>query len=496
MWSSATIPGAWSYFTVYKPDGTALASTNFDNGAFGRATGTLDVINLPTTGTYSIQIDPYSANVGAVTLALKQDVSGTLAIGGAVTSTSLAPGQNGAYTFTGAVGQNLGLGVNGLVAGDSVFVTLSGPGGPLSDNCKVSSIPGFNCDFPKLLAAGTYTVRVDPQGTNATALALTLSSDLGGTLTLNAAASTFTTTRVGQNGRYTFAGTVGQNVTLLWTGSTIPGTWSFISVYKPDGSALNGGAAFGVGSNDSGALDLTNLPATGTYTVFIDPFRTSVGAVNVQIASEVTGTLAIDGATTSVSLAPGRNGRYTFTGTAGQRLGLGVSALATTPAGGSVVTIFSGPGGPLSANCKVATSNGFTCDFPTLPATGSYTVLMDPSGIRAANFILTLSNHITGTLTLNGAATTFATTRVGQDGRYTFTGTAGQNLTLLWSGSTIAGAYLNVNKPDGTLFRNGVIGSGSGTLSLVNLPVTGAYTIIIDPQSTVTGSVTLSLTNP
>ena len=60
---------------VYKPDGTALMypSTNFDNGAFGRATGTLDVINLPTTGTYSVQIDPYSANVGAVTLALKQD---------------------------------------------------------------------------------------------------------------------------------------------------------------------------------------------------------------------------------------------------------------------------------------------------------------------------------------------------------------------------------------------------------------------------------------
>jgi len=84
----------------------------------------------------------------------------------------------------------------------------------------------------------------------------------------------------------------------------------------------------------------------------------------------------------------------------------------------------------------------------------------------------------------------------GQNGRYAFTGTAGQNVTLLWSGSTIAGAYLIVNKPDGTAFRNGVIGSGSRTLSLVDLPVTGAYTMIIDPQNTVTGSVTLSLTNP
>ena len=196
------------------------------------------------------------------------------------------------------------------MAGDSVFVTLSGPGGPLSDNCKVSSIPGFNCDFPKLLAAGTYTVRVDPQGTNATALALTLSSDLGGTLTLNAAASTFTTTRVGQNGRYTFAGTVGQNVTLLWTGSTIPGTWSFISVYKPDGSSLNGGAAFGVGSNDTGALDLPICPlraltlSSSIHSAQAWGRSTSKSRVKLPARSHRRGD-------NEVSLAPGRNGRYT-----------------------------------------------------------------------------------------------------------------------------------------------------------------------------------------
>lgn len=494
LWSASTIPSGT--LTVYKPDGTLYPAAGFDNGAFGRATGTLDFTNVPMSGTYTVFVDPANANVGAITLALKQDVTGTLAIGGTATTASLAAGQNGTYTFTGAVNQTLGLGVSGLVAGDSVLVTLTGPSGLLNANCKVSSVPGFNCDFPKLVTAGSYTVRVDPQGTNATALTLTLSNDLTGTLVLNGAASTFSTTRIGQNGRYTFSGTIGQNVTLVWTGSTIAGTWSSIGIYKPDGTPLNGGALFGDGANGSGALDLINLPVTGTYTVFIDPFRTSVGAVSLQILSEVIGTLAIDGVTTSVSLTPGRNGRYTFTGTAGQNLGLGVSGLTTTPAGGSVVVSLSGPSGSLSANCKVPTSTGFTCDFVTLPATGTYTVLVDPSGVYAANLILTLSNDITGALTINGASSTFASTRVGQNGRYTFTGTAGQNLTLLWSGSTIAGAVLNVNKPDGTIFRNGVIGIGSGTLSLVNLPVTGAYTIIIDPQSTVTGSVTLNLTNP
>src|SRR5437899_11144707 len=52
----------------------------------------------------------------------------------------------------------------------------------------------------------------------------------------NAAATLFSTTRVGQNGRYTFSATQGQNAGVVWSGSTFAGIWSYIDVFRPDGT--------------------------------------------------------------------------------------------------------------------------------------------------------------------------------------------------------------------------------------------------------------------
>lgn len=500
LWTDATIPGVWSQLRIYKPDGIEFTNSYFDNGVNGRATGTIDFTNLPTTGTYTVFVDPYVTSVGNITLALKQDVAGTLLLDGAVTNISLAAGQNGNYTFTGFVGQTLGLGISNLVTtptGGVISGTVTSPNGVRVATCSSISVPGSNCNIDKLPAAGTYTVRIDPQGTNAITGTLTLSRDIGAAMTLNAAASTFTTTRVGQNGRYTFAGTAGQNVTLSWSGSTFPGFWSYFYILKPDGSNLNA-TNFADGSNGSGQFDLTNLPVTGTYTIFIDPLGVGTGLVNVQVLGDVAGTLAVDGATTAVALTSGQNGRYTFSGSSGQNLGLGVSSFTTTPAGGSVSVALVGPAGAISANCQGTTAPGFNCNFPSLPATGSYTVVVNPSGSYAANLTLSLSSDLVGTLTLNAAATNFSTLRAGQNGRYTFAATAGQNLTLLWSGGTFPGFYsvAYVYKPDGALLNSGIFAdgtSGNGQLDLNNLPATGTYSVVVDPNGAGTGSINLQI---
>jgi hypothetical protein len=67
-------------------------------------------------------------------------------------------------------------------------------------------------------------------------------------------------------------------------------------------------------------VDSAGLPLTGTYTIGIDA-GASTGSVAVKLdnASDVTGTITIDGPTVTVTTTtPGQDGRWTFSGPAGQ----------------------------------------------------------------------------------------------------------------------------------------------------------------------------------
>ncbi|MGH8583830.1 MAG: hypothetical protein ACREWG_13825 [Gammaproteobacteria bacterium] len=94
---------------------------------------------------------------------------------------------------------------------------------------------------------------------------------------------TFSTTRVGQNARYTFSGTAGQNQSLLFSANVFPG-YTYAYVYKPDGTYLtNTTLYYSSGAGTGTTLNLTNLPATGTYKVFITPPDVATGSLTVQI---------------------------------------------------------------------------------------------------------------------------------------------------------------------------------------------------------------------
>jgi hypothetical protein len=76
------------------------------------------------------------------------------------------------------------------------------------------------------------------------------------------------TLAMGQNGRYTFSGTAGASATVQITSivTSPAGKTLALVVLKPDGSTLNTAYA-----TTSFTLNLTNLPTTGSYTVFVDP---------------------------------------------------------------------------------------------------------------------------------------------------------------------------------------------------------------------------------
>jgi hypothetical protein len=308
---------------------------------------------------------------------------------------------------------------------------------------------------------------------------------------LDGTATTFQTTRAGQTGRYTFSGTAGQGLTLQATaGATFPnGIW--LNVYRPNGSQLT--STF-LNSNDNVKLDLAPLPVSGTYTVVVQPQGTNTGTVSLRLVSEATGTLTVDAPATSLSLGTAQNGRYTFDGNASDLIGLGVTALGTTPAGGAVRFEVVRPDGFSLWSASI--SGPTSAQLPALPLAGPYTLRAVPSETKAATFTLLLSRPLTGALTIDGAATSFQTTRAGQTGRYTFSGTAGQGLTLqATAGSTFPnGASVFVYRPNGSQLTSTFLNSNDDVkLDLAPLPVTGTYTVAVQPQGTSTGTVLLHL---
>jgi hypothetical protein len=74
----------------FNPDGTALQTPfEFDQNGHGTPTQV-----LPVTGTYSILLDPYYANVGNVTVHLSEDLASTININDSPVALNLRPGQN------------------------------------------------------------------------------------------------------------------------------------------------------------------------------------------------------------------------------------------------------------------------------------------------------------------------------------------------------------------------------------------------------------------
>jgi YD repeat-containing protein len=513
VFTNDTIPGTTSFY-VYKPDGTQLGnpySLSYTSGSPTRLS--VDLTNLPATGTYSVLIKPPATAVGSIDVRIWEEKTGALSSANNNSAAiSLEAGQNGRYSFSGTAGQGIGLGVTNLAMTPSGSLTLKvyKPDGSQLYTCSMSSSAlGGSCDpnpvSPQTLLPvdGTYTVFVDP-GSAAATLTLWLTADKTGTLTPEVT-QTFTSTRVGQNARYSFSGTAGQNLSLGFTGDTFPGTTSFY-VYKPDGTQLTTTSLYYSGSGNSvrTSLDLINLPANGTYRVFVTPSGTATGTLGVTLWTEQTGTLApANNNSATVSLEAGQNGRYSFSGTAGQGIGLGVTNLAMTPSGSLTLKVYK-PGNnttPLYTCSMSSSALGGSCDpnpvspQTLLPVDGTYTVFVDP-GSAAATLTLWLTADKTGTLTPE-VTQTFTSTRVGQNARYSFSGTAGQNLSLGFTGDTFPGTtWFYVYKPDNiqlayTTLSNAV---GGTTWNLVTtLPTNGTYTLFVTPSGTATGSINIQI---
>jgi hypothetical protein len=175
--------------------------------------------------------------------------------------------------------------------------------------------------------------------------------------------------------------------------------------------------------------------------------------------------------------------------------------IGTSSCCSTFVSIRNPNGTSLLTPSYVGTSGAFM-DTKTLPETGDYMILVDPQGTASGSMTLTLydvSPDATGDMTPGGPPVTVTMDTPGQNGKVFFNGSAGQRVALELTGVTIGtssccSTKVSLLKPDGaTLASPTTVGTSGGFIDTKTLPVTGVYTVLVDPQSNATGAMTLTL---
>ena len=487
--SSVTIPG--SLISILTPSGGTLAS-----GYSGTSGAFIDTRTLPTTGAYTIVVDPLGSGTGSMTMTLYDvppDATGTITPGTPTTIANGTPGQNARVTFNGTAGQRISLKLSSVTA-SLAFVSILKPDGTALGSLTYIGTGGGFVDTRTLPTAGTYTILFDPQYAATGSVTLTLYDvppDAGGPIAANGAATSISTGTPGQNGRLTFSGAAGQRISLKISGVTF--TSAFISIIRPDGATVGTNAYIGTGG---GFIDTRTLPVAGTYTILVDPQSMATGSATFNlydVPADATGALTAGGTSlTAAMTSPGQNARITFEGQAGQRISLKIGPATLSAAN---VSIAKPDGSTLVANALFGSAGTFI-DTRTLPVTGTYAITIDPQGTATGSATLTLYEvpaEASGSMTA-GAPLTISTTTPGQNARVTFDGRAGQAISLRFSSVTVSSSYVSILRPDGTTLVSQTFVTSVGRTITATLPTDGSYTVVIDPQGAATGSMTLTLT--
>ena len=495
--------------SIKKPDDTVLASDNFINssGEF------IDVQTLPVTGTYTVAIAPRDTTIGSATLRLYDvpaDVTGNIVPGGPPLGVATTvPGQNALLAFNGTAGQRITLNISGvsLVGGNGRFdVAVKKPDGTNLATANFLNSSGGFINTQTLPVTGAYSILVNPQTSttaSATLLLNDVSADVTTTIVPGGPAVTVTTTSVGQNAQLTFDGNADQRISLKITGVAMTGGNGSvdIAIKKPDGTNLATSNSVGA---SGGFIDTRVLPVTGTYTIFVDPQGMNTGSVTLtlyDVPPDFTSPIAPGGSSVTVTTTvPGQNGQLFFAGLANQRVALKISGKSLTGGSNTLTVAIRKPDGTSLATTFISSATGFI-DTQTLPVDGAYSILADPAttSIGSATFTLyAVADDLVGSITPGDPPVTVSTSSVGQNVILSFAGTVNQRVFLritnvVLTGGTSNRATVAIRKPDGSNLFSTTVDSSGGVIDTKVLPVNGTYTLVVDPNDTATGTVTLTL---
>jgi hypothetical protein len=378
---------------MYRPDLGIIAQQGI-----GVLTVLLEPGLLTHTGTYSILVDPNGTSTGTTTLTLYNvpaDFSGTITAGGAsatgVQISTTVPGQNGRLSFSAMSGDRVAVGIS---SGPGGTVSVVKPDGTTHASGTIGAVTSF-IDTTVLPVTGAYSLFADYLSANTGNVTLTLyavPADVTGTITPTQAGDTESVgvTVPGQNGTLTFSGTVDQRISVKIASGAPSGT---VSLRRPDDS-IQASVTSGIAA---AFLDTQVLASTGTYTVKVDPSNAATGTTTVtvyDVPADTTGSVTVGGSNVAVSLGtPGQNGSLTFSGTQGQTITVKMSS-NTIGMGGirglTTVKLLQPDGTQLTSSSS--SSQSFDLSSQTLPTTGTYTIVVDPSGANIGSINVRVTN--------------------------------------------------------------------------------------------------------
>ncbi|MEU6426623.1 RHS repeat-associated core domain-containing protein [Microbispora sp. NPDC046973] len=454
----------------------------------------LELTHLEAGATYQLLLDPdVASDTGQVQVTLSAPAGGQLAVNGTASVTAMSrPGQDGLFSFTGQEGDDLSLGFTANSLTSYAFVDILAPDlSVLVDGYQLTTGGTADIDLPALDASGTYVIRIDPNQASTGNVTLTLSAAQTAVLTSSGAATQISITRPGQDTVVTFSGTEGEMASIGLTSSTLNQDTKF-TVKDPAGNVLVDWTFLKIYSASD--IDLTRLPATGTYTVRLDPASAGTGGVRLTLSPPATaGPLTANGSALTASITrPGQDAVFTFTGAAGTKVNLGLSTTLTKNA----YIYVSKPDGSLLVDGRLLVAYAKGNVDLTLPADGTYRLRLDIVDAGTGNVTATLSTPLAaGEVTPTGPAKTVTISRLGQNAVLTFTGTAGQAVNFGFTSNTFTDQiYLDVVAPDGTVVVNdrSVAAYSKSDLDLLSLPASGTYQLVVDPAYGVTGSITVT----
>jgi RHS repeat-associated protein len=453
--------------TVVVPDAATAGRISVRTLA-GLATSTADFVLPPR---------PYR-------LADVVDAGSVTCDGASVTATVGTAGKVALLRFDGRPGQklSLGLGANSL-AGTTKIALYTPYGQPFAADQyeKPRTISG-NDSFalPPLPTAGTYQVVVDPQDTSTGSVTVTLSTQATGALTTTGAGTPVPLDRAGKHAELTFTATENEQFSFTfadWAFSS--SAWLTVRLYTPYGTEHLHWLTF---SNQQTGRFTTPWP--GQWRIVVGVRDLSTGTATMWLSEELDGgQVTTGGAAVPVTMArPGQAVRLAFDGTAGQRLGVGLTDVTApyVPA----LTLRAPDG------AEQYVSGGAGRDLPPLPTTGRYQLIIEQFVAGSVNLWLSEDVDV-GVLAVGGQAPV-TIGRPGTNLRLRFDGTAGQTLSLGYAAKTFD-SWLRVE-----VARSAGAGRLSSWVSSDNtdlppLPDTGRYEVTIVPDSASTGTMTLVL---
>lgn len=475
--------------TIYEPLGTSIFTTPFTVGQERK----FGLPALPRTGTYTVVVQPAATSTGTASIRVFEDVVVALDPRGGPRTMALARGQNGRFVFNGRPGEYLDLGITSLDADPSgAIVALQAlqPGGQVAGSLSTAAAPR-RWQLPAIEMPGSHSVTVSPPASAGAVLTVLLSVAVTGELHAGVPVN-FQTERAGQTARYHFDAASGESYTLAAIVAPASLTGVQVNLHGPGGRSVGGGS---VSPGGSLKIDAGGLADTGTHTVGVVPAGLTTAVADLVLLRQDEAVLEVGGPLQARTLVPGQNGRYTFDANAGDRVSIGLPALATSPGGGTIALGLLKPDGSILAQRTAAAPTSW--QLPAIPTNGRYTLAVKPPGMSAASISALVSRPLAGTIAV-GEGVRFESARPGQIGRYTFTASALEclSLTAAAGAGNTGSVSISVYRPSGAVQASGSIApQGVSRLDLSVLPETGVYTVELVPSGVGTGSIDLSLVN-